>query len=47
LEFTLDELLKNILLYNLNSDQELEALINDNMDMLLEIKDQNDFGKDE
>ncbi len=47
LDLTLDELLKNILLYNLNSDQELEALIKDNMDRLLEIKNQNDFGKDE
>ncbi|AOY83433.1 ATP-binding protein [Moorena producens JHB] len=47
LEVILDELLKNILLYNLNSDQELEALIKDNMDRLLQIKDQNYFGKDE
>ncbi len=47
LEVILDELLKNILLYNLNSEQELEALIKDNMDRLLLIKDQNHFGKDE
>ncbi|NET69146.1 MAG: hypothetical protein F6K63_34000 [Moorea sp. SIO1G6] len=47
LEVILDELLKNILLYNLNSDQELEALIKDNMDRLLLVKDQNNFGKDE
>lgn len=47
LEVILDELLKNILLYNLNYDQELEALIKDNMDRLLLIKDQNNFGKNE